>query len=105
MDIIWPSSDAIKEAILLKKFITDLGVVSSISDHIPMLCENNGAIVQTKEPRSHQKSKHILRHFHLIREIIARGDVVMERVPSIFNIVDPLTKPLAQEVSECHFMR
>ena len=61
-----------------------------------------GAIAQAKEPRSHQKSKHILRRFHLIREIVARGDVVVERVSSTDNIADPLTKPLAQEVFERH---
>ena len=51
-----------------------------------------------KEPRSHLNPKHILRRFHLIREIIARGDVVVERVLSTKNITDLLTKPLAQEV-------
>ena len=96
------ASDAAKEAVWLKKFITDLGVVPTISDPIPLLCDNNGAIAQAKEPRSHQKSKHILRRFHLIREIVARGDVVVERIPSTDNLADPLTKPLAQEVFERH---
>ena len=96
------TSDAAKEAIWLKKFITDLGVIPTISDPIPLLCDNNGAIAQVKEPRSHQKSKHILRHFYLIREIVTRGDVVVERVPSTDNVAGPLTKPLAQEVFERH---
>ena len=91
-------SDAAKEALWLKKFIADLGVIPSISDPIPLLCNKNGAIAQVKEPRSHQKSKHILRRFHLID----RGDVVMERVPSTDNVADPLTKPLAQEFFERH---
>ena len=81
----------------MKKLITNLSVIPSISNPIPLLYDKNGAIAQTKEPRSHQKLKHILRHFHLIWEIIARGDVVMERV------TDLLTKPLAQEVFERHF--
>ena len=55
-----------------------------------------------KGPRSHLKPKHILWHFHLIREIIARGDLVVERVLSIENITDLLTKPLVQEVFERH---
>ena len=79
----------------MKKFIKDLDVVPMISEPIPLLCDNNGAIAQAKEPRSHQKSKHILRRFHLIREIVARGDVVVERIPSTDNLVDPLTKTLA----------
>ena len=74
-----------------------------ISDPILLLCDNNGAIVQAKEPMYHQKSKHILRHFHLIREIVARRDVVVERVPSTNNVADQLTKPLAQEVFERHY--
>ena len=44
----------------------------------------------------------LVRRFHLIRKIIVRGDVVMERIPSTNNTGDPLTKPLAQEVLERH---
>ena len=73
-----------------------------ILDPIPLLYDNNGAISQVKEPRSHQKSKHIMRRFHLIREIVSRGDVVVERVTSTDNVADQLTKPLAQEVFERH---
>ena len=87
----------------MKKFTTDLGVVPSILDPIPMSCDKNGAIAQAKEPRSHQKSKHILRRFQFIGEIITIGDVVMEIVPSTDNITDPLNKPLAQEVFHHHY--
>ena len=61
------ASDAAKEAVWIKKFITELGVVPSIADPVDLYCDNNGAIAQAKEPRSHQRSKHILRRFHLIR--------------------------------------
>ena len=44
------ASDAAKEAVWLKKFITDLVVVPSILDPIHVLCEHNGAITQAKEP-------------------------------------------------------
>ncbi|KAK8584146.1 hypothetical protein V6N12_068394 [Hibiscus sabdariffa] len=60
------ASEAAKEAVWIKKFITELGVVPSISDAMELYCDNNGAIAQAKEPRSHQRSKHILRRFHLI---------------------------------------
>ena len=71
-------------------------------DPVTLYCDNNGAIAQVREPRSHQKSKHILRRFHLIREIIGRGDVAVERVSLENNIVDPLTKTLSQNVFESH---
>ena len=86
----------------MKKFITELRIVPSISEPIPLLCDNNGTIAQAKEPRSHQKSKHILRCFHLIREIVARGDIIIEKVSYEDNIIDPLTKPLSQNLFEHH---
>ena len=67
-----------------------------------LYCDNNGAIAQAKEPISHQRSKHILRHYHLIREIIKRGDVKIHRVPTNDNVADPLTKPLPQPKHESH---
>jgi hypothetical protein len=96
------ASDAAKEAVWIKKFITGLGVVPSISDPVNLYCDNNGAIAQAKEPRSHQKSKHILRRFHIIREIIERGDVKICKVPTNDNVADPLTKALPQPKHEGH---
>ena len=55
-------------------------MVHSIASVMPLFCDNNGAIAQAKEPRSHQKSKHIERRFHLIREIVGRGDVNVQRI-------------------------
>ena len=96
------ASDAAKEAVWIKKFITDLGVVPSNTNPIDVYCDNNGAIAQAKEPRSHQRSKHILRHYHLIREIIERGDVKICRVLINDNVADPLTKPLSKPKHESH---
>ncbi|KAK8596896.1 hypothetical protein V6N12_065375 [Hibiscus sabdariffa] len=96
------ASEAAKEAVWIKKFITELGVIPSISDAVDLYCDNNGAIAQAKEPRSHQRSKHILRRFHLIREIIDRGDVDICKVNTDDNIADPLTKPLAQQKHDRH---
>ena len=67
-----------------------------------MLCDNTGAITLAEEPRFHNKSKHILRKFHLIREIIDRGDVEINYVPTDDNMDDPLTKALPQPKHEGH---
>ena len=96
------ASEAAKEAVWIRKFITELGVVPSIADPIELYCDNNGAIAQAKEPRSYQRTKHILRYFYLIREIIDRGDVKICRVPTEANIADPLTKALAQRKHDGH---
>ena len=86
----------------MKKFITELGVVPSIANPMDLYCDNNGAIAQAKEPRSHQRSKHILRRYHLIREIIDRGDIKICKVDTNDNIADPLTKALSQVKHDQH---
>ena len=94
--------EAAKEAVWLKKFLIELGVVPSIENGVDLYCDNNGAIAQAKEPRSHHKSKHVERKFHLIREIVARKDVKVCKVHTDDNVADPLTKPLAQPKHESH---
>ena len=99
------ANEAAKEAVWMKNFIQELGVVPSVGDPITVYCDNNGAIAKAKEPRSHQKSKHVLRKFRLIREIIGRGDVRMERVDTTDNIADPLTKSIIHKVFVGHLGR
>ncbi|KAK8640461.1 hypothetical protein V6N13_008214 [Hibiscus sabdariffa] len=61
------ASEATKEIVWIKKFISELGVVPSISDAVGLKCDNNGAIAQAKEPRSHHGPKHTFKFFYLIR--------------------------------------
>ncbi|KAJ9541656.1 LOW QUALITY PROTEIN: hypothetical protein OSB04_028162 [Centaurea solstitialis] len=95
-------SDAAKEAVWLRNFLLDLRVVASVSRPIDIFCDNSGAVAQAKEPREHHKSRHVLRKYHLIREIIGRGDVRICKIPTEENVADPLTKPLARVKHEAH---
>ncbi|CAA7021416.1 unnamed protein product [Microthlaspi erraticum] len=96
------ASEAAKEAVWIRKFITELGVIPSISGPVDLYCDNNGVIAQAKEPRSHQKSKYIERKYHLICDIVDRGDVKISRVSTNANVADPLTKPLLRPKHESH---
>ena len=62
----------------MKRFITKLGVVLEIEQSVPFYYDNTGVVAQVKEPRSHHKSKYILRRFHLVREIVERHNVIIE---------------------------
>ncbi|VFQ90148.1 unnamed protein product [Cuscuta campestris] len=75
---------------------------AGIKNPIPLFCDNNGEIAQAKEPRSHQKTKHIVRRYHIIREIIARGDVEICKIGTDDNIADRLTKALGKPKHESH---
>ena len=95
-------SEAAKEAVWMKKFITEVGVVPEIENPVPLYCDNTGAVAQAKEPRAHHKSKHILRCFHLVREIVERQEVCINRVDTKNNIADPFTKALPQREFDRH---
>ena len=96
------SCEAVKEAIWLKKFLSDLGVVRSEQVPITLFCDNSGAVAQSKDPRNHKKGKHIERKYHIIRDIIARGDGVVAKIESANNLADPFTKALPQRTFESH---
>ena len=59
----------------LKNFLIDLEMVSTVQSAITLYCDNSGAVANTKEPRSHKGGKHIERKYHLLREIVHKGDV------------------------------
>ena len=48
-----------KEAVWLKKFLSDLGVVRMEQVPITLFYDNSGAVAQSKDPRNHKKGKHI----------------------------------------------
>jgi hypothetical protein len=96
------ASEAAKESLWIKKFLSELGVVPCVQNPMNLYCDNNGAITQAKEPRSHSRSKHVLRRYHLIREIINRGDVKICKIDTVSNTTDPLTKSLPQVKHQLH---
>jgi hypothetical protein len=96
------ASEATKEVAWIRNFFSKLGVVPSASSPMDLYCDNSGAIVQAKKPRAHKRAKHVLRRYHLIREIIGRGNFKVCKVHRDHNVADPLTKPLSQPKYEAH---
>src|SRR6266536_1044225 len=88
------ASEAAHEGVWMKEFITDLGVIPSVSGLMTLFCDNTRAIAIAKEPRFHKKTKHIKRRFNSIREYIQDGDIDICKVHTDLNVADPLTKPL-----------
>ena len=84
--------EATKEAVWLKKFLFDLGVMRMAQVPITLFYNNSGVVAQSKNPRNHKKGKHIRRKYQIIRDIVAQGDVVVVKIDSVNNLVDPFTK-------------
>ena len=86
----------------IHKFIQELEVVPSIESPITIYCDKSGVVANAVELRAHQRTKHIARKYHLIRDIIQRGDVAITKIASANNVTDPLTKALSQKAFEKH---
>ena len=91
-----------KEAVWLKKFLYDLGVVRMEQVPITLFCDNSEAVAQFKDPRNHKKGKHIERKYHIIRDIVAWGDVVVAKIDGANNLANPFTKALPWKTFESH---
>ncbi|GJX16425.1 hypothetical protein Tco_0217257 [Tanacetum coccineum] len=61
------------------------------------MCDNKGAIDLSKNPVQHSRTKHIEIRHHFLRDNVQKGHISIEKVPSVDNIADILTKPLKRE--------
>ena len=94
------ASEVVKEVVWLKKFLIDLQVISGADQPITFYYDNSEVVAQFKEPRYKRKHKHIERKYHLIRDIIHRGDTMITKIASKVNLVDPFTNSLLERVFE-----
>ena len=93
------------EAAWLKKVLSDLGVVRMEQVLITLFCDNSGAVTQSKDPWNHKKGKHIERKYHIIRDIVGRGDIVVAKIDNAKCLANPFTKVLPQRTFELHLER
>ena len=94
--------EAAKEAIWLRKFLMELGVIAKAVDPMILYYDNSGVVTQAKEPRNHRKDKHIERNYHLVREILQREDIIEEKIAYEDKLADPFTKALKTKVFDSH---
>ena len=71
----------------------ELGVVPASLSPITLYYDNCGVVAQSKEPRNHGKGKHIEWKYHLIRDIVQRGDVTVTKIATMDNLAYPFLRP------------
>ena len=96
------ASEAAKEAVWVRSFLSGLDVLPPTSSPVSLRCDNTGAIALTKEPRFHNRTKHVERKYHIIREMVDKGLVEISYISTHDNLADPLTKALPQPKHEEH---
>ncbi|GKB17537.1 retrovirus-related pol polyprotein from transposon TNT 1-94 [Tanacetum coccineum] len=81
---------ACQQALWIKQALIDY-------DDVPIMCDNKGAIDLSKNPVQHSRTKHIKIRHHFLCDNVQKGHISIEKVPSVANITDILTKPLKRE--------
>ncbi len=85
-------SIAAQEVIWLRRLFTDMGVV--MNSATKLYEDNQGAIDLSKNPKHHNRTKHIDVSYHFTRERIASKEIDVGYVPTTENLADIMTKAL-----------
>jgi hypothetical protein len=85
-------SEACQEAIWLTQLMKDFHETELSQTTI--YGDNQSCIKLVKSERTSSRSKHIDTKYHFIRDVITRGDIILEYCPSTEMVADILTKPL-----------
>ncbi|GKB24755.1 copia protein [Tanacetum coccineum] len=85
---------ACQQALWMKQALIDYDVRL---DDVPIMCDNKGAIDLSKNLVQHSRTKHIEIRHHFLRDNVQKGHISIEKVSSVDNIADILTKPLKRE--------
>ncbi|KAG8498115.1 hypothetical protein CXB51_006865 [Gossypium anomalum] len=84
-------TEACKEDIWLKGLFSEFNEDLQINT---VFYDSQSAIFLTKDQMFHERSKHIDVRYHFVRDIIARGDIVVSKISTHENPADMMTKSL-----------
>ena len=88
------ASDASREAIWLRKLVSDLFGTSL--ELVVIHCDNRSCIKISSNPVFHDHSKHMEMRYHYLRDMVQRRAISLRYIPTDEQTADVLTKPLSK---------
>ena len=88
------ASDASREAIWLRKLLSDL--FDSSLEPVVIHCDNQSCVKLSENPVFHDRSKHIEIRYHYVRNMVQRRAISLRYIPTDEQTADVLTKPLSK---------
>ncbi|GJW56154.1 retrovirus-related pol polyprotein from transposon TNT 1-94 [Tanacetum coccineum] len=85
---------ACQQALWIKQALIDYDIRL---DDVPIMCDNKSTINLSNNPVQHSHTKHIEIRHNFLRDNVQKGHISIEKVSSVDNIADILTKPLKRE--------
>jgi hypothetical protein len=89
------SAEATRQAIWLRLLLEELN--HGLTGPLSILNDNNAAILLSKNPVNHDRSKHIDIRHHFLRDKVFDNTVELSHVATEDNLADILTKPLGTD--------
>ena len=83
------TTHASKEAVWLQRLCSGIGFVQKA---IRLDCDNQSVIFLENNPSYHVKTKHIDVQYHFVGDMVEDKKVLLEKVDTLKNVVDPLKK-------------
>ncbi|GJS75644.1 putative RNA-directed DNA polymerase [Tanacetum coccineum] len=91
------ASEAVMEAVWMRKFISGLGIVPTINEPLNMYCDNSAAVHYANEPGVQKGARHYHRRYHYVHECVELGEIKILKVHTYDNLADPFTKALSNK--------
>jgi phosphoribosyl-AMP cyclohydrolase len=88
------ATHASKEAVWLKRLCSGIGLVQQA---VRLDCDSQSEIFLEKKPSYHSKTKHIDVQYQFVRDMVEEKKVLPEKVDSLNNFADSLTKSVSTE--------
>jgi phosphoribosyl-AMP cyclohydrolase len=88
------TTHASKEAIWLQRLCSGIGLVQQV---VRLDCDSHSAIFLAKNLAYHSKTKHIDVQYHFVRDMVEEKKVLLEKVDTLKNVADSLTKSVSTE--------
>jgi hypothetical protein len=88
------TTHASKEAVWLQRLCSGIGLVQQA---VRLDCDSQSEIFLAKNPAYHSKTKHIDVQYHFVRDMVEEKKVLLEKVDTLKNVVDSLTKSVSIE--------
>ncbi|RVW92102.1 Retrovirus-related Pol polyprotein from transposon TNT 1-94 [Vitis vinifera] len=85
---------ASSQAVWLRNLISELQVVDSIFRPIVIYCDNNAVVFYSKNNKISTGSKHMEIKYLTVKDLVKKGDIVIEHIRTESILADPLTKGL-----------
>jgi hypothetical protein len=83
------ATHASKEEVWLQRLCSGIGLVQQA---VRLDCDSQSAIFLAKNPTYHSKTNHIDVQYHFVRDMVEEKKVLLEKVDTLKNVVDSLTK-------------